>query len=98
VKRLITLLMLIGLSLTAACRLPRSRSALLFTRPSARNSIPPAARKAASRWPAEKEQDAAAPVAEILTLGGSVRRSDGKSTYGINNARRQRPETLAASS
>lgn len=33
----------------------------------------------------EKEQDAAAPVAEILTLGGSVRRSDGKSTVWINN-------------
>jgi hypothetical protein len=32
----------------------------------------------------DKEQDAA-PVAEILTLGGSVRRSDGKSTVWINN-------------
>ena len=32
----------------------------------------------------DKEQEAA-PVAEILTLGGSVRRSDGKSTVWINN-------------
>jgi len=86
VKRLITLLMLMGLSLTGGLSFAAEPLGRFFFTPAQRAQLDTArSQKSRVTLASEKEQDAAAPVAEILTLGGSVRRSDGKSTVWINN-------------
>lgn len=79
------LLMLTVMSLTGKSSFAAEPPGRFFFTPAQRAQLDTArSQKSRVTLASENEQDAA-PVAEILTLGGSVRRSDGKSTVWINN-------------
>ncbi len=84
---LMIMLMLAAMSLVASPAFAADSLGRFIFTPAQRAQLD-LARKQKSRVTLDREleQDAAAaPVAEILTLDGAVRRSDGKSTVWINN-------------
>ncbi len=81
----LVLLMLTVMSLTGMPSFAAEPPGRFFFTPEQRVQLD-IARKQKSRVTLASEiEENAAPVAEILTLGGSVRRSDGKSTVWLNN-------------
>ncbi len=85
VKQTITVLMLTGLSLASGLASAADPLGRLFFTPDQRAQLDTARTQKSRATLASEVEVNAAPVAEILTLDGSVRRSDGKSTVWINN-------------
>lgn len=84
-KRLMTLLTLMGLSLGSGMTPAAEPLGRLFFTPEQRAQLDLARKQKSRVTLASEVEENAAPAAEVLTLGGSVRRSDGKSTVWINN-------------
>ncbi|MDP1717946.1 MAG: hypothetical protein Q8L40_07685 [Burkholderiales bacterium] len=79
------LLMLAVMSLTGKPSLAAEPLGRFFFTPEQRTQLDIARKQKSRVTLASEVEENAAPVAEILTLGGSVRRSDGKSTVWLNN-------------
>ncbi len=80
------LLMLLGLSLGGGLSHAAEPLGRFFFTPAQRAQLDTArSQKSRVTLATDAADQQAAPVAEILTLGGSVRRSDGKSTVWLNN-------------
>lgn len=76
--------LLLALVLAAGDAAAAERLGRLFFTPAQRAQLD-VARSQKSRAPLASEPEEAAPVPEVVTYGGIVRRSDGKTTVWINN-------------
>jgi hypothetical protein len=77
--------MLTGLSLTGNLSPAAETLGRLFFTPAQRAQLDVARSQKNRATPGSGQTDEAAPLPEILTYSGSVRRSDGKSTVWLNN-------------
>lgn len=85
VKPLMALFMLAGLTLASGMSTAAEPLGRLFFTPAQRAQLDTARSQKSRVTLANEQAQDAAPVAEILTLDGTVSRSDGKSTVWINN-------------
>jgi hypothetical protein len=82
----LTIVLFCALAVPAAPAGAQENLGRLFFTPSQRASLDVArSQRARNTLATERAEEQAAPVAQTLTYGGMVRRSDGKSTVWINN-------------
>lgn len=82
----LTIVLFCALAVPAAPAGAQENVGRLFFTPSQRASLDVArSQRARNTLATERAEEQAAPVAQTLTYGGMVRRSDGKSTVWINN-------------